>query len=72
MATLTLRTKSEELGRAWQEALSLMSTPVNQAQEVGSYKEATVQVEQLPELLRRVDWAFTCCWQQLSGSVKSR
>lgn len=63
MATMSLRTRSEELGRsAWRESLASISVekaPLNgaevelfdgQAQDVGSYKEATVPVEQAGEL----------------------
>lgn len=58
MATLTLRTRNEEMGRAaWQEALEAHGN-VEKAEDIGCYKEATVPVHQLPELLRRVDFAF--------------
>lgn len=60
MATLALRTRNQELGRqAWQEALA--SQAVEKAEDIGCYKEATVPVHQLPELLRRVDFAFLRC-----------
>lgn len=60
MATLTLRTRNQELHReAWLEALA--SQHVEKAEDIGCYKEATVPVHQLPELLRRVDVAFLRC-----------
>eukprot|EP00913_Durusdinium_trenchii_P016251 g15273.t1 len=55
-ATLNLRTRREELGRAWREALS--SVEVEKVEDLGSHKSATVPVDQVPELVRRLDLAI--------------
>ncbi|CAK9055374.1 unnamed protein product [Durusdinium trenchii] len=61
-ATLNLRTRREELGRAWREALS--SVEVEKVEDLGSHKSATVPVDQVPELVRRLDLAIAS--QELS------